>query len=87
MQIRSSPYMIEIWRFVIITLHVISVDYADSGCPPDWFKLDNLCYTLAGQNSPMTWQGARQYCMDNSVGDGDLATIYTGGLQCEYDSN
>lgn len=59
------------------------VNYEEGGCPPDWYKLDKNCYTLAGTSNPMTWNEAQQHCMDNSAGDGNLATIYAAGLQCK----
>ncbi len=63
---------------------MISVDFEEAGCPTGWYKLDKKCYTVGGQGNPQTWEGAQQQCIDGAIGNGNLATVYVAGLQCEF---
>ena len=56
------------------------------GCPDDWYRLDDKCYSLGGLVTPLTWQEARDWCSVNGPPGGNLATIYHPGLQCKYSS-
>ena len=50
----------------------------EGGCPSDWYKLLNKCYSLNGymEQDRLNWFDARDSCREKGNGQGNLATLH-----------